>query len=901
VSGRSSSRDGSLHLTQHTPKRESATAITLAGQPPSDVWTDLSSDLLSEIATGVDRVVTDHSLSPPRALAQFITTNDTPTDRDRSIGSIISSLRSGVRSQWWWAAARFVTSLGGGDVLDGGVRTGLDDVCEIAQLVETPHPIVITFGEEFKQQRADQRRAICRLISSLTTVTDVYLVAETYLLEQWLAHTHAADLPGSLTEQRNTRQHGASAKSETVQRAIKRFDIDGGIIELLRSVAGTPTETRTLDVLEAELDVERNTIYNRLHHLREYDLISDTLSTPDGSAVSLTSTGRAYLDAVYESAGVQTTLEESLIAAGKSSNNMPCNPASTREGGDGGGWTRNRLPYLHSLRSIPRHQFHAATSTATDSDLSVVDTNIGLLADRAAPGIHYDHDDRTLLVSAEYDNPMSYWVCIARALCNSRIWDWILDPDKLDAPHGDKFRSLFKDHKEVLRQLRCLGYTPNDITDIEAYRDYLLEAKDDLLKLTKRLSNGDYPDEQDRSEFRGTILSDAHGLAGIMAHILDLVDVEIVREVRVPRYRQFDRQQRQALARTIAKGSTIQSVYNEATTERQIFERREGKREQMIAVDADAQDPYADLIGSFVIVGDFKTQKDGFVQLLDDVMGSRSPHDDAPEFNLNLSIKGHLSRSDYAQTVTRLCREKNLKPTPEAISTLAGVCNSPYEVATALNWLQANDDRRTIDSREVRFALSQLDVDDILRGTSSTPRKALMALLNATKPLSQSELADRADVSERSLRDHLPDLLDLGVIDETPTGYRFRLAFDTAAERTDDRYPLYVVDPEIRPEIHQAAKALKTARQHHFETPITDDEFPTWSGQQACVDLRSIHDPEVWIREVLPLLWAIECRGVYRDDPELRPLLGSGNTEVTVGPEIPQHRLAEYSASTAAG
>jgi hypothetical protein len=110
-----------------------------------------------------------------------------------------------------------------------------------------------------------------------------------------------------------------------------------------------------------------------------------------------------------------------------------------------------------------------------------------------------------------------------------------------------------------------------------------------------------------------------------------------------------------------------------------------------------------------------------------------------------------------------------------------------------------------------------------------------------------------------------------------------------------------VVDPEIRPEIHQAAKALKTARQHHFETPITDDEFPTWSGHQACVDLRSILDPEVWIREVLPLLWAIECRGVYRDDPELRPLLGSGKTEVTVGPEIPQHRLAEYSASTAAG
>ena len=687
MSGRSSSRGGSLNLTHNIPKRESATTITLSGQPPSDVWADLSTDLLSEIAAGVDRVVADHSLSPPCALAQFLTTDETPTERDRSIGSVISSLRSGVHPRWWWAAARFITSLGSGDVLDGGVRTGLGDVCEVAQLVETPHPIVIKFGEVFKQQRADQRRAICRLISSLTTVTDVYLVAETFRLEQWLAHTHAADLPGSLTEQRNTRQHGVSAKSETVQRAIKRFDIDGGIIELLRSVAGTSTETRTLDALEVELDVERNTIHNRLHHLREYDLISDTLSTPDGPAVSLTSTGRAYLDAVYESSGVQATLEESLIASGKSFHNMPCNPAGTREGGDGGGWTRNRLPALHDLRAIPRHRHHAATATATDTDIAVVDTNIEFLEDRAAPGIHYDHDDRTLLVSAEYDNPMSYWVCIARALCNSQIWDWILSPEELDSPHGDKFQTLFEDHKEVLRQLRCLGYTPNDITDIDEFREYLLDAKDELLELTQRLTNGEYPDEQDRSEFRSTITADAQGLAGTMAHLLDLVDVEIVREMRIPRYREFNRQQRQDLARTITKAATIQSVYNEATTERQIFERREDKREQMIDVTADAQDPYADLIGSFVIVGDFKTQKDGFVQMLDDVMGSRSPHDDAPEFNLNLSIKGHLSRSDYAQTVTRLCREKNLKPTPEAISTLAGVCNSPYEVATALNWL----------------------------------------------------------------------------------------------------------------------------------------------------------------------------------------------------------------------
>jgi hypothetical protein len=158
-------------------------------------------------------------------------------------------------------------------------------------------------------------------------------------------------------------------------------------------------------------------------------------------------------------------------------------------------------------------------------------------------------------------------------------------------------------------------------------------------------------------------------------------------------------------------------------------------------------------------------------------------------------------------------------------------------------------------------------------------------------------------VSERSLRDHLPDLLDLGLIDETPTGYRFNLSFNTGDERTDDRYPMYVVDPELRPDIHKAAKALKLAHEHHFGTPIPDDEFPTGvTGSNWCADLRGLPDPDPWIRDVLPLLWGLESRDEYRDDADLRPLIGSDEyNEIRIGPDIPQSRLASYSASQAAG
>jgi len=204
--------------------------------------------------------------------------------------------------------------------------------------------------------------------------------------------------------------------------------------------------------------------------------------------------------------------------------------------------------------------------------------------------------------------------------------------------------------------------------------------------------------------------------------------------------------------------------------------------------------------------------------------------------------------------VNGLCKKKNLSPTPQTVSTLAGICDSLYEAASALNCLQPNDDRRTIDAREVRFALSHLGADDILRDTSSTPRTIVMTLLDATELLSQSELADEVDVSTRSLRNHLSDLLDIGLIDETPTGYRFKLSFKTADERPDDRYPLYVADPDLRPNIHKAAKALKLAHEHQFRTPIPENEFPTNpTGSNWCSDLRGLDDPTHRFERFTPL------------------------------------------------
>ena len=115
----------------------------------------------------------------------------------------------------------------------------------------------------------------------------------------------------------------------------------------------------------------------------------------------------------------------------------------------------------------------------------------------------------------------------------------------------------------------------------------------------------------------------------------------------------------------------------------------------------------------------------------------------------------------------------------------------------------------------------------------------------------------------------------------------------------DGCYPKYVVDPKFRPHIHKAAEALRVAAEHYLETPVPDDEIPTGpTGSNWCVDLRGLDDPDPWVRDVLPLLWGLELREVYRTDDDLRPLVGDGDpTEVRLGPDIPQKRLAAYSSS----
>lgn len=147
-------------------------------------------------------------------------------------------------------------------------------------------------------------------------------------------------------------------------------------------------------------------------------------------------------------------------------------------------------------------------------------------------------------MGAEYTNPLQYWVCIARALADRRVWEDVLTPERLDG-NAENLGGLQTDDTRLLRDARCLGYLRDEDATGEAYRDRILEATDELCEELSRLHDRNYGD---RAEFRGEILRIAHGLAGTVAHLCDLADVELVREVRLPEFsRRFDAERRDDL------------------------------------------------------------------------------------------------------------------------------------------------------------------------------------------------------------------------------------------------------------------------------------------------------------------------------------------------------------------
>ncbi len=151
----------------------------------------------------------------------------------------------------------------------------------------------------------------------------------------------------------------------------------------------------------------------------------------------------------------------------------------------------------------------------------------------------------------------------------------------------------------------------------------------------------------------------------------------------------------------------------------------------------------------------------------------------------------------------------------DSISLLQALVSSPYAAARALQQLATEDESRELRPDELRYALSMLDSEQLLCDLPPTVGRIVRVLLIAENRLSQRDLADRADVSARTIRNYRNRLEAFDLIRVDENRYRLALSFQTTSERRDSVVPTVLEENQT---LLDAADAL-------LETILPPDRY----------------------------------------------------------------------------
>jgi biotin operon repressor len=766
---------GTITVARQQPVDVDATVrLEGEGQPPSAVWRALvdgavddgDRGLLAPLQAAVRELLADRDTPRPRqALLEAGVTGESG-----ALARVLTGLDRAPTHEAHRDARETVRRLGSAERTPLGWQVGLEavpDVLAPLAAVERQPTVVVVMERGFREQRRAQREQILELLVAVATVADVRLVATT-LTERFLATEHRATLPSSVTERLDARRvEGPLA--EVVETARETLDPEGRAAELLGLLADEPTETLTYGALAARLNVGRSYVRRLVtEDLQPLGLVERV--DVGEAAVALHPAGNSYVETVETGIARQQRLDDCVTQTGKP---VSDSRVDTRVHGAGEeaptppgdrGRDRHRLDRHHRTAYLSRWEHDATRAAVVEQGVALLEEPIDPQDDRGAGRWSYDDEREELVVGAEYDNPLQHMASVAMALLNWRTFEHVLTPQRLDA--------LLEAHPAtILRHGRTVGWLSGDVEDGEDLRDALQDGREQLGELTTKLAKGEY---EDRNRFRGEITRLAHGLVGTMRHLLDLAGVEVTTQVRVPRFRQFDEGDRRDLARCLAIGTAIGSRYGHFTAYRQLFEDREEKREQALAPEVDAAEPLGRPLGDTVVVGPGVAGLED--ELTDELEAPYPVQEDAPEFAVHVPVATADRRCNYGAVTQRLTRRKGLEPTRAAVSVLRAFTRSVWAAGRALSAL-SGETGRPIGLDEVRLALATLEADELLPDHPPTVQKATASLLRAKEPLSQTELAEAADVSARSLRTHLDRMEAIGVVAVTAGGYRLALPF----------------------------------------------------------------------------------------------------------------------------
>lgn len=814
-------------------------SIDLEGQTVTDVWRALFDQ----------QPVRDSFIRGLRELAVDRTVPELYDDLEEFgllewLWSRVRDVGLGDRREAWRLVGKIVPKIGS----DVGSIEDLKTTARVFDADQESATVAINVPASFRDPdeiRRDQRVDVLELIALLANAFDVRLVA-TRVTQRWLANEHREDLPG-VSEWCNT-DRDQPPLADVVDEATDALDPDGRDVTVLRTLYEDHAETLSYSQLYGMFpEIDESRIRQCITRLSDLSLV-EPFDPQSNRKVELLEAGRKALDVLDAEIGRQAELE-GRVSESPNPHDRPCNPAHGMDGKDG-------EPYQTVY--MDRHDHAAAAACGLAGGVTLADGpfNHGETAgtDRVRY-VSYDPDRDEAVVAVRATGALQHTVSVATALADPMLIDDALPLDRLDS---------ITLSEAVLRDARCIGALSDEaLEDPETLRDALVEWGNDLEDLTTDLKRRNY---DDRDEFRSAIMRSAHGLAGSIVHLLDVVGVDIVREVRVPAG--LNNNRLTGLTESITKAAAIQSRYGHYAAYRQLFEPRAEKRQQALEVPVDAEDPFGSLIGGIVVRG---PGVDRLRPLLEARFGSDEDLvEDAPEFAINVTLR-EVSREDFATAASRILSPKNLSLTRETISIIHTLAGSPHAAARALQQLGKEDWPRDLRPDEVRF-LATLDSRHILPEFAPSVGKIVLTLLERSGPITQSELADRAGVSTQTIRNHRESLKALGLIQIGEDGYRLELS--TSDERDVAIVPTLVENGTLLDAVDALlTEHLPPGRYGDPEDPVGGVLFwppDPWS-------LQGHDDLASWLE--------LAARLVDADRPT------DGSTTIAMGPEIEQQPL----------
>lgn len=655
-----------------------------------------------------------------------------------------------------------------GETLEADLRTSVDDIITgpVALLALADVTPIIEIGidtgdEGFWDSEYSQRTEMCELVTALADVADVRVLSSSTQRRK-LAEYHREDLlgiskatiPHHRSHQRD-RDHDETMDAQArAEAAADALTIDGSKVAVLETICSASARNLSYHALTAQCDVSPSRRSQILvtddDSLASLGLV-ETYHNGTTKRIEATQAGHRCLELIETEIARQRRLQEYFSEGGNPSDNThvcttphegPHSPAPS--GND-------EERQFYDVGWLARHHHAAVAASGDTGAVCLVDQPIDDVDCAAEPAVSYDADRDELVVSVEAQSITQLAVCLSRALAGQKIRERILTDERLDAIDVPEI---------ILRNCRGIGGLSSEAAnDPAVLRDNLAHWCERLCQLSAFTTNeARRENEQWWKAARTDLLRGAHGLIGTVVHLFDLLGIDLHREIRFPEYTSDyqGKSRERSIARFLAIGASIQSSLDHFTAYKQLHEHREEKLDGLIRPDVDPTDPYGELIGSIVLVG---PGIDAFASPLNHVLNnSKELHEDAPEFAVPIPIRTtdncNDDRSAFVEAANRVLDTKHLITTPDAVSILQTILQTPYDVATALASLDSEDTRREIRPDELRYALAHHDTERLFPDETATVSTVVETLLTATRPLSSGELADRAGVARKSIQNN---------------------------------------------------------------------------------------------------------------------------------------------------